>query len=537
MVILLLPNCSLAVQKTYSVREGIVNNEIGQLALSSSSKKVNVIIKIIPPNFVKTCSPFVKYLNTELDTFQKEGEDLMYTLTSPLQTSESNRNKRQLFAIIGATLLAGLSFLTSELQIHSLRSHLHKTQDETNSIKSQLRALSHSTFAFEKNTIGLLKSITSQISAEYNKTNCEIQYIYHKTVLDYYIRHMKIFLNLAALGQLQSTLTTEIIDYISLQKIIAQHKSFKSSMFKSNPSYLYGLASLTLVNIMVKESIIHFIMEYPTIYHHSVANLYYTQQLGLHSPLHNYCVYFDIPTHFFEMEGSAYTIHLNKKCKSHKDLTICTTYKHLLKESCMSTKVMNCTYSTTQCTSNFHFLYTSKGLLVRDNSAESYMTQKTGSIRKVAFNNQSIALIPWYNNVNIFIAQEILVENPGDQYASMTSMTDYGVKLDYIDFYPIDTFNVTQAYAEFYSTENMTPMDTLKSIKGNNFRTIALSITFGILAAISVTIIFVLYTMYRTNTLKYFPKNNKLTWDYFQVPRNDTNTNFSGYRQIRRASL
>ena len=178
-------------------------------------------------------------------------------------------------------------------------------------------------------------------------------------------------------------------------------------------------------------------------------DLYKVEQLGLHI-VTGQCVYFNLPPYFFDMANLTYEITLNNKCATHKDLTICTTYKHLLKKSCINNARMTCSYSTTSCTSPFKFLYTSRGLLLRDNSQESYLTESSGPIRKVSFDNNSIAMVNWNKIINIFIAQELLLENPGDQYAPLTTITDFNVTLDSVEIFPIDTLNVTRAYKTFF---------------------------------------------------------------------------------------
>ena len=477
---------TLAVQKSCSIEEGITTSNVGKIALSSTSRKINVLLKIDTPNITNACKKYTPILNSELQKFHNQSHELVKMLKTPLETG---RPKRQLFAILGATLLSRLGFITSEIQMHSINTHLHKTQRET-----KLKNLEHSTLIFEKSTIGLFRKIISKIDVDRAEINCEIGYTNLNVALGNYMSIMTKYLDVAALGQLQTTLTPNIIDYTSLKDIVAQHPSFESSMFKNNPTYLYGLATLTLVDIHVSESIIQFIIEFPTIYHNNIAILYHVQQLGLHTPAQDQCIYFDLPSHFFEMDNTSWVIPLNNKCHSHKDLTICETYKHLLKTSCISHNSMKCSHTVTRCTAPFHVLYTSQGLLLRDNSEESYMTEIAGSIRKIKFLNNSIAMAKWENTKNIFISQQLLVENPGDQFASNTRITNFGVKLDKIDYYPIDSINISSAYAEFFEQQNLTPIDTLnKILKNSKFATVAIVISTTIIAiVITVTILVII---------------------------------------------
>lgn len=263
-------------------------------------------------------------------------------------------------------------------------------------------------------------------------------------------------------------------------------------MFRNNPTYLYGLATLSLVDIHVDDSLIQFIVEFPTIYHKNIADLYHVQQLGLHTPVKNQCIYFDLPSHFFEMDGSSYAIPLNNMCHSHRDLTICETYKHLLKRSCVAHDTLTCTHAVTECTAPFHMLYTSRGLLIRDNSRESYLTETDDSIRKIQFTNTSITMVTWQTTKNIFIAQQLLVENPGNQYASNTKITNFGVKFDKLDYYPINPINVSNAYAEFFKQQKLTPIDTLNKINQNSKLLLAIASTIAIAIIMTTVVIIVI---------------------------------------------
>ena len=482
-LLLLQIDYTLAVQKSCSIKEGITTSHIGKLALSSSTRKVNILLKLDTPKLNTNCN-YTSLLNDELVSFKNRSETLMKDLKSPMQV---HRTKRQLFAILGATLLSGLGFIASEIQIHSLNSHLRQTRSETNTIINKLNSLSRSTYTFEKTTIGLFKRMNLDVTRQFAQTQCELNFLDTKIELDRYITHMTEFLNLAAQGSLQSNLSPDIIDYTSLRAIVENHESFKFSLFGANPMYLYGLAKITMVNILIQESIIQFILEYPTIYHENIVDLYKVEQLGLHIET-GQCVYFHLPSHFFVMANLSYEIPLNNRCATHKDLTICTTYKHLLKKSCMGNDFMNCSYTATSCTSPFHLLYTSTGLLVRDNSQESYLTQTSGSIRKVRFDNNSIAMIKWENVFNIFIGQELLVENPGDQYASTTTITNFNITLDSISLYPIDSLNVTKAYKQFYDQNGITPIESIQSTEHNYTRLkVLIIITSIVLSVLTVT--------------------------------------------------
>ena len=59
---------------------------------------------------------------------------------------------------------------------------------------------------------------------------------------------------------------------------------------------------------------------------------------------------------------------------------------------------------------------------MRDNSKESYITDVSGSIIEINFNKNFIAMVPKTNVLNIFIGQELLIENPSDTFTSLTTI-------------------------------------------------------------------------------------------------------------------
>ena len=458
-----------AITKSCSIEEGITVTRIGKLALSTSTQRINVLIKINPPNlsFTPRCNSTSQLVDT-LNLFKNRSSTLIHDITTPI--IQPTRGKRQLLAILGTTLLAalGAGIGAAEVHVHSLKSHLQQTRAETNIVINRLNTMAESNHQFETKTIGILKTLTSVTKQSLHNAECESIFVDKKIELYRYIDHFDRYLNMAAQGNIRFTLSPEIIDYTTLIDIVTKHDSFTDSLFIHNPTYLYGLATVTMANIIIQDSVIHFILEYPAIFNSNIVDLYQTEQIGLHVT-RDRCIYFDLPDYYFHMENSTYEIMISPhKCSTHKDLTICATYKHLLKTSCITRDRMSCSYTVTECTSPFQFTYTSAGLLLRDNSRESYLTESTGAIRKISFHNYSTTMVQWQNIDNIFIGQQLLIENPGIEYASLTTVTDYNMTLDFNDFFPIDSGNITDAYKNFFQINKITPLKSLQTIKYNS---------------------------------------------------------------------
>ena len=281
---------------------------------------------------------------------------------------------------------------------------------------------------------------------------------------------------------------------------MTEHPTFKASIFKNNPSYLYGLSSVTIVNIDIPDSIVHFILEFPNIIENDIVELYSTDQLGLNTKDTAYCTYFKLPKFFFHLNANNYSINLNQ-CKSHRDLTVCPTFKHLLQPSCITLTNMTCSHQTTKCTSKFRFIYTGRGLFLRDNSQETYYTEKTGSIRKAHFDDRSIAMIDWQDINDIFIAQEYLLTNPNDNY-NLNYDLNYNIQLTLLDKYPIDVINITEAFDEFYHTKGLTPFKFLTNTHSKRLIFyVIFAVSFLITISMSVIFIYIFHKRKHTPTI------------------------------------
>ena len=103
---------------------------------------------------------------------------------------------------------------------------------------------------------------------------------------------MSNFPNLAAEGELITKLTPDIIDFTASKNIVNQQDSSKSLLFFKDPTYLYGPATIAFVDILVQDSIIHFVLDYPVIFDKNVMPLYKTDQIGLHVSQIK-CIYFN----------------------------------------------------------------------------------------------------------------------------------------------------------------------------------------------------------------------------------------------------
>ena len=198
--------------------------------------------------------------------------------------------------------------------------------------------------------------------------------------------------------------------------------------------------------------------------------------------------------------------------------------------SCINEDNMTCPYSAASCTSPFKFSYSTRGLLLRDNSRETYWTEKTGTIRKVSFTNHSTAMIQWNNVVNIFVSQELLIENPGLDYASFTTVADYNVTLDTEVLFPIDSLNITTAYKTFYENRKITPLKSLETITNNSTNIKALIATICVLFITTIIFAIVLHLKQRRT----YQKPPKTHYHYRTLP--DFEFDLGQRRRTRHAS-
>ena len=96
-----------AIQKLCSIKEGITTTRTGNITISSSTKRVNVLVKIPVPslhNLVKC--PEKLSLSNASETFRNTSSLFINDINSLIITTA--REKRPLFAVLGATLIAAL---------------------------------------------------------------------------------------------------------------------------------------------------------------------------------------------------------------------------------------------------------------------------------------------------------------------------------------------------------------------------------------------------------------------------------------------
>ena len=115
-----------------------------------------------------------------------------------------------------------------------------------------------------------------------------------KTQISQYIAEVSKFLKPAAEGEwIIAKLKTDIIT--ALKNIVSQHDSFTSLLFFKVPTYLYGPATIAIVEIHVQDSFIHSVFEYSVIL-----------EIECHAIIQNgpdratcftkKCIYFQIPS-------------------------------------------------------------------------------------------------------------------------------------------------------------------------------------------------------------------------------------------------
>ena len=474
-----------AITKSCAVKQGILIEQNGKLAITESTNHANIILKLEQPQFHSNkCGANHTYNLLKEDYFKQMNRtaELLHELkfTAPTPSSPRKITKRNILAAfgIGTLIASAVGMGLEELQINKIKHHLQVTSLEVEQVKSKLEKEISSSIVFQDTTIGVFKSLEHQLE----NIACTMEnsrfYTLDKSNIDEYFNQLQIFSDIALQGKLHSTLTPNIINYDTLKEIVLKHPSLKDSVFRSQPAYMYGLSTITLIDIDIHKSAIHLIVEFPDVKATALNPLYTVGQTGLSLGENEDCLYFRTPRNFFTSSNKAYQIHINDDCRTHRNLTVCKTMQHLLKPSCMNTTHMNCEQESRECESTFKFFYTSEGLMVRDNTLNTYYTELSGSIRKSLFNEHALALISWDNIKTIFIAQEFLVENP--KYFVTTDIVKYNVEL-LPPHSKITIRDIEKAYNDYYQKKGEMLSDTLDNYGHHSLPIIALTVSIGTL--------------------------------------------------------
>ena len=399
-----------------SVNEAAHIHEIGKVKHFTSYDRMSIVLKtsgkfqqtLTCPNMETPKDIALQY--TELYMKHK------YFIDSRLDLISSSRKKRSILSFLVGPLISLAGIGLTEYQIHSINSHLKRTDKEVSEITSKLNSVVASQIIFEHKTIGILQNVTDMVYAQMNKETCYLNLALYlinlKLNLKSYYEIVDNLLFSVISGHNRILLNPNIIDAITVRKIVSLHPEFSKSVFAVKPGLLYSTSYITVVGVDESLTTFHLILEYPKLINQFSETLLEVNQVGLHRG-DNICTYFDLPKNAIVIENGTFQMLDVKHCNNHNSMYFCTEHAFTNLDSCIQNDVFNCTHVHKRCFSEQDFIKTEKGILFRNNIPYSSYTRNIHEkMSAVGLSKYGIGYLSW-NNITELQLDNIAIFAPG----------------------------------------------------------------------------------------------------------------------------
>ena len=460
---------------------GLKAEKIGMIALVQDHTMISVLIKM--PDFtastvptqqeqviINTCSgknihhengdngqfnrqreyhnAFKQNYNNLMDSFNQRAnqyirsrKDILQPYVLPSQLIiNAKRNKRQLLAFLGNTILSFAMGAVSEYQMYKINKHVSENNHAIIQLKEQLDQQKSEIITLKDGLIGITKSLSQKISQFLEQISCSQFFSNLSNRLEFQLHeYTQLVDNLlfeVINGDNSFVLSPRTIDISTIRTIIQRHSELNNTVFYENPLLLYSTCKVNLASVDEDFNYAHFILDIPLIYTNDTTyKLYQPTQVGTF--LYNdTCNYYNLPTFMYENNDKFFEIRDLTECAQHNALYVCPTSNVFRTESCFQRLDVSCSYHRKNCDYHYSYKVSTVGVLIRNNlNYDTFAVNSSGWTTLINLSSQRTTYVPWNNILGLQV---------GD--AKLTSPN--------IQRKPIQTVNLTA---------NLTPFDFIDS--------------------------------------------------------------------------
>lgn len=397
-----------------------------------------------------------------INDYIKERREILKPFITRIE--HTNSRKRNVLGFIAGGAMSLLLGGISEVQIYKLNQHVHENSEAIQSIKRAILAQQTEITMVNDKVTGFVKDITKDIKNMFYQQTCQQFYsslsIVIKNKIDESMSEIDDTLWTAISGQNFLSLTPRMIGIHMLKQIVSWNSILNSTIYNKEPSFLYSLASVSLIELSDKLDFAHFVLQIPVIMESSITDLYKTRQVGIYKDSH--CIYQEIPTHMYK-ETHFKSMSLNN-CKRHDNLFACTAENFSNETSCLQAHYSNCSLVKQDCKLHYQFEMSYIGCLMRNNLANNtFATNNQGFTYNVKFSNFRTAYLYWKDITYLQIGNKRIL-SPSSRNMTLTlKMSNISLSDTDLDWH-IDMKNVTETFTNICKTYSTSLEDLLSPI-------------------------------------------------------------------------
>ena len=210
-----------------------------------------------------------------IDMYIKERNELLKPFINSLQSSKQKRSALGFMA--GSTLSLLMGGIT-EIQIYKINQHVHENKMAIETIKQAILAQQSEIKTISGKVTGFIKDITQDITFMFQEQTCTQFYssvsLKIKHEIDECMRKIDDTLWSAISGQNYLSLTPRMLNIHMLKKLVEWNTVLNNTIYDKEPSFLYSLASISLVELEQRLNYAHFVIQIPIVKESSITNFY-----------------------------------------------------------------------------------------------------------------------------------------------------------------------------------------------------------------------------------------------------------------------
>ena len=385
-----------------------------------------------------------KFLNSRLA--------LLKPFITPLNETfqeTTGRRKRGLLSFLGNLGLTLFMGGVTEGQIYRLKGHVDRNRKDIDSLRHGILTQQAEIENLSEHVVGFMRKLTREFQEVIDVSNsCGIflnQWGARQRLQFFdWTREVDDTLWSAIKGENSLLLTPRMLSLNKLETIVRRSRALQGTMFQDNPTYLYSLAKVSLLEIEKNLKYAHLVLQAPSVTAEDTVDIFKVEQVGAHLGGDN-CLFHHLPNFLYKKIGQQefYPINLDR-CNKHNSMYVCPFEDFSNETSCIQEKYNSCSLKRLKCPHNYQFVMSQIGILLRNNvEGKTFSADLNGLYSSVKLSNYGTAYLYWKDLSSIQISNK-KISSPNMEHIEL-KMANLSPETDSLLHY-LDENNVTNVF-------------------------------------------------------------------------------------------
>ena len=386
------------------------------------------------------------------DNFLNSRKALLKPFITPLnKTSEEStgRNKRGLLSFLGSLGLTLFMGGITEGQIYRLNKHIDSNRKEIDLLRHGILKQQAEIENLSEHVIGFMREFAMKIREVIEtKESCSffINQLHTRRRIQFveWTKEVDDTLWTAIKGENSLLLTPRMLSLDKLETIVRRSRAFHGTIFENDPTYLYSLAKISLLEIEENLIFAHLVLIAPSVTEEGTVDIFKVEQVGAHIG-GEMCIFHDLPQFVYKKQAQSefYPITLDR-CNKHNNLYVCPYEDFSNETACIQEKYNNCQLNRIKCPHTYQFVMSQIGILLRNNlEGQTFSSNSNGLFSSVKLSDYGTAYLYWKDLSTIQISNK-KISSPKMEHIDL-KMSNLSLDTDSLIHY-LDSSNVTNVF-------------------------------------------------------------------------------------------